>query len=110
MEQELQGALVGFIEMITSAAEFSATQMPEVVEQLLMFSLIKAYAIASLGVFVLVLFMHSIVKYGDDEWLPPKILAAAASSIFLFIAIVEILKITIAPKVWLIEYAADLIR
>lgn len=107
MEQELQSALVEFIGMTTSAAEFGAAQMPEVVEQLLTFSLINAIAFLVFALISFAVFVYFAIDAFTAE-VPAA--GAVASLAFAFFHASEMLKITIAPKVWLTEYAAGLVK
>ena len=161
MNGELQNALVEFVAMITSAAQtaagFGAEQLPEVIEQLLMWSAIDSAAWFLLGA---MLFCNSILALlwergifspliqrarktrsdaedaykAGESWTrfsgtsikslqydaimvrcaiyDGGTIYAGFSVIGLLISMSNLdwLKIIIAPKVWLIEYAAGLVK
>lgn len=163
MNEELQNALVNFVSMITSAAEtaggFAAEQMPEVIEQLLLWTATISAAWFLLGVFLFLNCMLALYEKGGifsiaigrarqaranaeaayeagERWTrfghggssvtsvrydgimvrcaaieggtPYALLSVAGLTISA--SNLEWLKILIAPKVWLIEYAAGLVK
>jgi len=140
MNEELQNALVNFVSMITSAAEtaggFAAEQMPEVIEQLIAFSMIKAafcFVILSIPIIAHIMWVVHIFRSkplaGGDGALywdsfsggvsikEGAIFVCVMTSVltippipFAIAHAIELLKLVIAPKVWLIEYAAGLVK
>ena len=137
MNEELQNALVEFVAMITSAAqtaaEFGAEQLPEVIEQLLAWSFWSHAAWAAFWViasFVLATINFYVVKtrqkqvdngggflwdrHGNPEGACILFWATILFGWIPFVCAIDYsmsaLKIAIAPKVWLIEYAASLAK
>jgi hypothetical protein len=144
MNEELQQAIVKVIESMTGVAQsayaFGAEQLPEVVQQLILFNLIKSGALFALSVFVLWLWVYAAYRqiknkpqpgeYARDgiwwdvrqqtvqpqfngAWAWWGIFGGFVAIFTLIVAIgygLEFLKIAAAPKVWLIEYAAGLVK
>lgn len=128
LEQALIKSIEGIQKTGTELVDALYQQAPEVVEQLLMWhgieSLIKC--IAAILVFVLPLIHYKVVKHThqklkvkewSDEsgfWIPTFFSGAIvfAISIGCFLAFINLkwLKIWIAPKVYLLEYLADLVK
>lgn len=125
MNEELQQALA---EMITSsvavagdALAFTKEQLPEVVQQLLVWKMTLSIVWFSIGLLFLIAsvvllyksnLMDSNIEYDDDI----NVGVAAISSVLVCIGIPSVvcnlawLQIWLAPKVYLIEYAANLVR
>ena len=105
---------------VGQAIDFTMEQAPEVVSQVLMWNL--AYSgikfAASMLLVIIVIFLIKLhikaikeSKYADEASDHPEILFWGFS--FLPVSVLfnmEWLKIYIAPKVWLIEYAASLVK
>jgi hypothetical protein len=127
MNEQLQNTvnevLLGAVEQAAKGAEFLKGQLPDVVQQLLMWNLVASLlmtAICSAGVIAAYLTTfkwadQTLDKYG--RWKEAKVAAAIgggiAGALLTVTAIVQMfnaLKIWIAPKVWLIEYAASLVK
>lgn len=113
-------------EVLTKAMEaaqatgaFVVEQAPDVVQQLLLYYTVREWAEttlwATLGGFMLYkgvrLFKKGWAEDDEDQFMPGGILICVASPIT-FAGICNFfsaLKITLAPKVWLLEYAARLV-
>ena len=149
--ESLNAALVAVLNKAISAAErggeFLAEQIPDVVNQLLMWHLVKNIIIVSVILFVVLASFTALLKafpknreylkvckewystYGKDEKLNEvrqselspyveifwaSLAAYIASTLVFFIAginrILYAVQILIAPKVYLIEYAASLVK
>jgi len=109
---------------VDTAADFAAQEVPIVVEQLLMWDMVESMlrcvaALAILFVWVLIT-MKS--YYGENAWLKTPcgynedaVFVHALSTIILgifFLILIDLdwLKIWIAPKLYLLEYGAALIK
>lgn len=127
MNEKLEAALYDLIAMSTNAIDntgnFLTTEMPDVIRQLLIWEFAKSIAITALGIVGIV----SIIIYWflvnkhlkeiiRDGYADASIIGGVIGSGFVFIpSILGIsdfnwLKMWIAPKVWLISYAADLVK
>ena len=138
MNEQLQAAVAAMITKAVGAfekgADFMSDQIPDVVHQLLMWNMVYYALLCVTGVvslIALIYFNYRQVKwwmgdvqvsgYGGEKriesrnikYAPAQMLniiqAFPIAAIFKFINI-EWLKIWIAPKVWLIEYAANLVK
>lgn len=98
-------------------AEFLKGEVPAVVQQLLHWNMLaclawSACALIAIGIVVWANVIAFRTK--DDDYFAPAALGGSAIAIFALIVltnnIIEAIKISIAPKVWLLEYAAHLVR
>lgn len=129
-DEVLAQVLTKALEVAEKTGQFVIEQAPDVVQQLILYYTVLYWAYIAFGLLVLAVGMTLSVRsfksalaraekhdYKDADdfgqfWF--GMLAGVVSSVaFLFLFINNIsaaLKITLAPKVWLIEYAANLIR
>lgn len=126
--QGLEGALVDIIQQVSGGVkqgvDFLQAEIPDVVKQLLMWKFAEA-VVWAIGSLVLSLQLIPVgiwavkyhQKYYGDYDVPGHIFASVLSLVVSGIAVgqlfthaLEALKIYIAPKVWLIEYAASLVK
>ncbi len=124
MNEELNKALTDLIVKATETAEsgaaFLQSEIPEVVEQLLLWHLVQSSVFCALGLFVTVLCMFLIRKYApkcDAYDMRPADAIVILSALFWVMSLMVAVpngftafKILIAPKVWLIEYTARLVQ
>lgn len=125
LEQTANEALKQLIEASTTAAEWTAQQLPEVIEQLILWKMVESLlwftasiTLMAVGLYILYKFIKKckeVDNFIDDEVLP--IISVFVSvgiiiSIVASIAMIDFdwLQIIIAPKLYLIEYAANLIK
>lgn len=129
-DEALAQVLTKALEAAEKTGQFVVEQAPDVVQQLVLYYTVLHWASVALSLFILVggmtlsvrSFKSAFARAEKDEykdadhfgefWLG---LFAGISSAVTFFAlfignISDALKITLAPKVWLIEYAANLIR
>lgn len=112
MNEQLQKALAELLGKTNVAGEFIIGEMPDVIQQLLEWRVFinSTWSIVWFMAGVFVLYLGSL-KYKDDpsekNWVP---YAAFSVPLILgsLLCLKEVIKISIAPKVWLIEYAAKL--
>jgi hypothetical protein len=125
MNEQAQQALANLLSMavdgIGGAVEFSKAQLPEVVEQLLMWRMTESAIWFSVGIMVMTITVwanlkaHGAIKKGDMDDMAYAIVVPV--SLFTFTggfaataASLDWLKIMIAPKLYLLEYAASLVK
>lgn len=118
MNEQLEQAVVALInkavETADTASDFIVGEAPVVVEQLLLWHGVSSILWCITGfLFSLVIFFVwkrsvDVIKEADDRFLYTLIMAAAGVSSSFILVDFEWLKILIAPKVWLIEYAAKI--
>lgn len=120
VNQVLQGA----ISQATKGAEFLREQIPDILQQLLMWNLAKDGLLVALAMLSVFIAYKATFKWADqsrssydNEWKLPKIasaifgiIASGITTVFAVIALFDAVKILVAPKVWLLEYAAELVR
>lgn len=120
LAQMLQRVLDG----VDSAVDFSQAQIPDVVEQLLMWHMVENFVWFSVGILVLFfssLGMFKMVKKRKQIFNSegaefvfgfggPVIFFGIVSGFALILSNLDWLKILIAPKLYLLEYAAELIK
>jgi len=135
MNEQLQSALVSIIEKATTGIDagvsFLSSEMPDVISQLIMWKMSYYSFYFVLGVILIItsiLISKSMIKgrknkdesiwwdgrYGMSEGgIFAAIVCAVAFSLGLIMAISNltiIMQISIAPKIWLLEYAASLVK
>ena len=125
MNEELQKAIAELFNSAISAKDFLVGELPEYINQLLMWHAAHSALMCFLGVLYCAAWFYP--NYRHVLWLKNggfKKLADDGNDIvllfhllqfFLIIPVVEMfnldwLKIMIAPKVWLVEYAASLVK
>ena len=120
MNEELQKALGELLSKanngINTAGEFLAAELPDVIQQLLMWHSLKSCIYGVLFSFVLAISIYGLVRgwramVDDIDYTPGflcGLVAVAMSSIITFKCFSTALMIWVAPKVWLLEYAAKL--
>lgn len=130
MEQQLQSALAELIQLVTAGAEgayaFGQEQIPELLTQLIVWKTCS-YVFAALLCFAIATFcfwwgwkISTSPEDSDyreacgmltDPWGIVMVGAFIVFGVFTLFGILnlsDLLQITLAPKVWLLEYAADL--
>lgn len=122
MNEELQKALAQILNKSVSAAEAGASflqrELPEVIQQLLMWKAVESaiYCLLSLAGFIVSILVTKkawkAIRELDEGVEPLIIFPAAATAFSLFSAFghTDWLKILIAPKLYLIEFAASLAK
>ena len=125
MNEQLQTALAELIKSTLQAKEFIVGELPEVVRQLLLWHGIQDFILFCIGLVLLAAYGYCLRRFVIKNW--SKIKEADDSEGFLitmlslvcvvvlsvplmFIFPLTWLQIWIAPKVWLIEYAASLVK
>lgn len=136
MNDELQQALTSLInksiEVSGDALAFTQQQLPEVIQQLLLFKLVSGYMWVLLGASLAVCGIR-LLKYSLDiisktkkegnahlreayendtemAWIVFGALCLLVGGILFFSFVSEVVKIWLAPKVYLIEYAAEMVK
>lgn len=108
------------VQSMNDVIEFGKQQIPDVIHQLLMWQATNAAVWMGLGLILLALtwkWFKQVNKWandsGDDECYVLHLFTAvftAAGVAFIIPNLLEILQIMVAPKVYLIEYASELIK
>jgi hypothetical protein len=140
MDEQLKGAVAQILERaaagIDSSVGFMQAEMPDVIEQVLMWHAVKSVAVFMLGLLWVVayslavsaayksrpadggdnLFWDNKWPHKDNEFNPGWIVAFALIGAFTLIPsvlmianVMTTIQIWIAPKAWLMEYAAGLV-
>lgn len=126
MNEQLQSALSEMINKamngVDSSVDFLSAEIPDVIHQLLLWYGVSSAIYAILGIVcVLVMLKIDVAIYGKikDSWIRDDIamIYGAFGSFLRLVYIIPIcfiniewLQIWIAPKIWLIEYAANLVK
>ena len=118
MTEELQGALTEILKGVLSAKDFMLAELPEVIQQLLLWkaTLSIIWFIAAVAVLICLIsqvkkFWAVLLKEGcGAEVFIIFYLMLPVGAFFIAIANLTWLQIWIAPKVYLIEYAASLAK
>lgn len=112
---DLEKAISELISSTINAKDFILAEMPEYIQQLLMWKMSQGIFYAITGIFILYLaFLLSkkIMKQVDDMIMATMVCTAPvlAGLILFFENITTVIQILVAPKVYLVEYAASLIK
>jgi hypothetical protein len=128
LKDHAEQLLVNLIEAATKAGEFIKDQIPIVIKELLLFHTIaKGLAVFFgllaflLNVWLLMVIRNRAAKYVEEHpnkydaadkylWCIVPSIGMAISTIVFFVNLYRFLEITLAPRVWLLEYAAQLMR
>lgn len=125
VKEALENATVALINKtvtgIDTAVNFLSTEIPEVIKQLLMWNFTLHFVWAVCGfILLLAVITHWIIanksykltKNSDDFFAPfmVSIFVGIPGIIMFMTNMLQSIKIWIAPKVWLIEYAAELAK
>lgn len=124
LESTANEALKGMIEASTNASNWVLSEIPEVLEQLLLWRLTESLAFFSLGLIMFltavgaIMLMIAKLKRDGDEWLCKEWTIVPTVIIVLLLILSPIvvlenldwLQIWLAPKVYLIEYAAQMFK
>lgn len=117
----LQASLATIIQKATTGVEagvnFLSEQMPDVIHQLLMWKLTESLFLVVSSIIVVVLWIYGLKKAKEhnswDSWGIPVVMIGGTASIgaciMFFIYSLKSLQIWLAPKIYLIEYAANLL-
>lgn len=122
MNEELQKALGALLNKandgIDTAGNFLMTELPDVIQQILIWYTVENFIWFFMNVAITFMAYKGMMKCNKlridnrhDMWEIPMILLGVVCAMTPFISIcffVESLKIWIAPKLWLLEYAAKL--
>jgi uncharacterized membrane protein YidH (DUF202 family) len=130
MKEMATGVLKSIIEAAAAAKDFLSTEIPLVIQELLTYytALYAAYAVLGVVLIVVGVLWHRkwwkvycdaedatrrADRYTDNSgWACLAIAGLLITSIpglFLMYNVVALLKITLAPRIWLIEYARNLL-
>ncbi|MGO2457051.1 hypothetical protein [Vibrio casei] len=141
MNEQLQKALSDLlgktINGIDTTVNFMQAQLPDVIQQLLVWYVVKGLFVALFGLFLMIPLILLLVKLSkvdiagateDSFWGEPygqsgntigigcfaSLLASSVAfvlgALFFMLNILEPVQIWIAPKIWLIEYASSLAK
>lgn len=135
MNEQLQSALVQVIEKATTGIDasvsFLSSEMPDVIHQLILWKTSYYSLYAALGLLLIIcsILLARNIRIGaadkdDNLWWDGKygmsecgffgcVACGVAFGLGVIIAVsslTSILQITIAPKIWLLEYAASLVE
>lgn len=125
MEEQLNAALLELLNDTLAAKDFLVGEIPEVVAQLLLWNF-SYYSVWAVVLLVMVGFAHKVRKFfsakivgcgdgyhsdkeGYQVGMCLSYLAMGGFGMFFMLNGLAALKIAVAPKVWLIEYAARLV-
>jgi len=121
IETETENALKAILETAVQTKDFVLEQAPDVIHQLLMYTV--AQSILTMVLFLLVSFISykavfkwSCQELACDEWKAGKlscfVVGGVCSAFFFMKSVLSILiltKVLIAPKLFILEYAAKLV-
>ena len=106
------------LEGANAAGDFLKEQLPDVLQQLLLWNIWKHSLVVALCPTVIVLSVLLIRKAWKEDWDEPIwvpitficLFACAICPLVMLGSLFEIVQIVVAPKIWLLEYAANLLK
>ncbi len=124
MNEQLQTALADLLGKansgIDAGASFLQAQLPDVIQQLLMWKAVVSGLLFTLsivgfiGITIAIIRVLRNTEFWDGNDMPPSFLVAGFMSILYFAPAlvwdIDWLQILLAPKIYLIEYAASLAK
>lgn len=123
-EKLVNDALSSVIETVRATGNFVIEQAPDVIRQLILYNTINLAVWVGLGLVVLVA-THIVVKkflkweatldaYNSGGGIAGAVMSGvigiSLGFVLIFSNISELIKIIVAPKIWLLEYAASLVK
>lgn len=125
MNEQLQKALTTLLDKSLNAVDFMVAELPEVIQQLLLWKMWEYLICNAAGIILMIVVIVACIKgtkailkskeksdYGMEEmfFIPMSIGAVVFSIMSCSLVNIVWLQILIAPKVYLIEYAASLAK
>ena len=116
MGEKLQETLTEILQGVLSAKDFVLTELPDVVEQLLVWKFCIHLILFSTGIMLVVVSYYGAkklwisLKGSRDEMCIIFMLIPASGGVLMVCANLKWLQIWLAPKIYLIEYAARLTK
>lgn len=116
MNDELQKALAAMLSKTTSAVEagvgFLQAELPEVIQQLLMWHMVKSAVFFTIALSAFMFCAWALKRCWDNDEFDAMCFALIGAIVTFTVALCNItwLQILLAPKVYLIEYAASLAK
>lgn len=95
---------------VDAAVAFGAAQLPDIIQQLLVWKTTQYIFLALLFAVVLAVAVRESRRYSHPDLSLAFSIAAIVSGAILVLRICYLLQIVLAPKVWLLEYARDLLK
>lgn len=123
-EKLLNEALAGAINAVKTTGNFVVEQAPDLIRQLLLYNTVMLSAWVLLGIVVLIatgLIVRKAWKFEKTLSYPDQgagiavgvvtfLVGGVVGCSLVFGHISELIKIVLAPKIWLLEYAASLVK
>ena len=121
MKEELIKQLMPIIKLaqegIVAGVNIAQQQVPELIKQLLMWKVTAAYiwiSIAGIGILLVILLFAMAIKYDDDGIITTVASVASVAFFGWFIVICvnvfTIAKISVAPKLYLVQYISNMMK
>lgn len=122
MNKGVENQLIELLQSVNDIKDFTIEQAPDVVQQLLTYSLVSSLLYVVVNSIIIVLAYMSATKWSDQapdlygDWSMSKVLSYSLGSVAgaialagMFVNVVKICKITLAPKLFVLEYASKLL-
>jgi len=123
LNQALIDIITGVTTNVGTAKDFILAQLPDVIQQLIMFNLVYRSFLVSLGIILLLMSVVGLItilrwkNFDSNDDVAQKVMLLIVTIISGFIGLLsflfnvkELLMLYFAPKVWLIEYAVHLVK
>ena len=118
LESKLVEAITDITANLAQAKSFVLSELPDVLQQYLLFNTIKACGYTVLGLVLVVLGVYVIYKESKSTEVSENTVALVVffstvtiiGGTMFFINLVEAIQLLIAPKVWLIEHLSYILK
>ena len=118
IENKLVEAITDITANLAQAKSFVLSELPDVLQQYLLFNTIKSCGYTLLGLTLIIACIYGIYKTTKEtKWSEPDVAIFILSIIFTIIGgtmfftnLVEAIQILIAPKVWLLENLSYILK
>jgi len=109
--------LKGIIENAVVTKDFLLSQIPDVIQQILLYNLVESFSLFILGLFIVIgvpIIVYKITEVAVEKTGDSGLYVFNMASILAIFGVACLnltwLKIWLAPKLYLIEYAANLVK
>lgn len=118
IENKLVEAITDITANLAQAKSFVLSELPDVLQQYLLFNTIKSYGYTLLGLILIIACIYEFTKQlKKPNWSEANVTIVILSIIFtiiggimFFINLVEAVQLLIAPKVWLLENLSYILK
>ena len=118
LENKLVEAITDITANLAQAKSFVLSELPDVLQQSLLFNTITSCGYTVLGLVLVVACIYVIYKVSrNNNWTESDVVLSVLSIIFIiiggamfFTSLVEAIQLLVAPKVWVLEHLSGILK